>query len=202
MKLHTRLGTRIAAGLCTLAGLGLLCGCGTVSTPSPARSTTAPTAHPAAGMSMAAAPAAQKPSATQALVCSDDARGDIRTALGLRTDPATNSTYTNALFTCTYHLPAGRMRLSVKHLADRPAALAYLRGRSRSTGAQQALVGLGEAAYGDGNGLVYTIKDNEVLAVDTTTLPNTFGVQQQKRSDLAYEVASIILGCWTGDDDS
>jgi hypothetical protein len=27
-----------------------------------------------------------------------------------------------------------------------------------------------------------------------------FGPQQQRRTDLAYEIASDVLGCWTGDE--
>jgi hypothetical protein len=28
-----------------------------------------------------------------------------------------------------------------------------------------------------------------------------FGPQRQRRTDLAFEIASDVLGCWTGDDD-
>ena len=45
------------------------------------------------------------------------------------------------------------------------------------------------------------VKDNETLTVDATGLPAVFGSQQQKRTDLAYEIASDVLGCWTGDGD-
>ena len=38
------------------------------------------------------------------------------------------------------------------------------------------------------------------LRVDATGLPAVFGTQKQKRTDLAYEIASDVLGCWTGDE--
>ena len=41
------------------------------------------------------------------------------------------------------------------------------------------------------------IKDNQTLKVDTTGLPPVFGPEGQKRTDLAYEIASDVLGCWT-----
>jgi hypothetical protein len=30
-------------------------------------------------------------------------------------------------------------------------------------------------------------------------LPQEFGANGQRRTDLAYEVASDVMGCWTGD---
>ena len=94
----------------------------------------------------------------------------------------------------------GTMRLSVQHSATAKAARAYLLARGRRMHATAALAGLGEQAQGSGDGIVFVLKDNEVLEVDTTALPKVFGTEQQKRSDLAYEIASDVLGCWTGDD--
>jgi hypothetical protein len=34
------------------------------------------------------------------------------------------------------------------------------------------------------------------LQVDTTALPEMFGPQQQRRTDLAYEMATVVMGCW------
>ena len=49
-------------------------------------------------------------------------------------------------------------------------------------------------------GTVVVIKDSQTLTVDATGLPAVFGAEDQKRTDLAYEVASDVLGCWTGDE--
>ena len=38
------------------------------------------------------------------------------------------------------------------------------------------------------------------LTVDTTRCPPSSGASSQKRTDLAYEIASDVLGCWTGND--
>ena len=93
----------------------------------------------------------------------------------------------------------GRMSLQVTVLAGAPQARTLFDAdRARTSGAQ-ALAGLGDGAFGTENGTVLVLKDNQVLVVDTTGLPQEFGVNRQRRMDLAYEVASDVLGCWTGD---
>jgi hypothetical protein len=42
-------------------------------------------------------------------------------------------------------------------------------------------------------------KDDKTLQVDTTGPPARIGQHDQTPADLAYEVASDILGCWNGD---
>ena len=44
------------------------------------------------------------------------------------------------------------------------------------------------------------LKDNQIFVVDTTVLPAVFGANGQERTALAYEVASDVLDCWTGDE--
>jgi hypothetical protein len=57
---------------------------------------------------------------------------------------------------------------------------------------------LGERAYGTEDGRVLVLKDTQILVVDTTRLPQEFGANGPRRTDLAYEVASDVMGCWTG----
>ena len=142
------------------------------------------------------------PTATQAMVCGDEIKGDVKQILRLPGEPKASSTYAGTLFTCDYALPVGRMRLSVRHSASDAAALDYLTSRRAAVGANQVQYGLSDHAYGSGTGIVLVLEDNETLEVDTTGLPTVFGDQQQKRVDLAYEVASDVLGCWTGHDGS
>jgi len=120
--------------------------------------------------------------------------------LKLKKQPQVHSTYSAGLYTCTYDLPIGPMVVSVQHSATKAAAVNYMTTRSAAVHAGQKLAGLGEGAYATGTGVVLTIKDNETLEVDTTGLPRVFGSEQQKRSDLAYEIASDVLGCWTEDE--
>jgi hypothetical protein len=134
------------------------------------------------------------------MVCDDDIRGKVRTVLSLDAPAPVTSTFKNGLFTCTYALPRGPLVLSVQQSATKTAARAYFEALRRRLGATENLIGLGEGAYATPTGTAVVIKDNETLRVDATGLPAVFGPQQQKRTDLANEIASDVLGCWTGDE--
>jgi len=157
----------------------------------------------AAGESMAgrsAAPAAAAPSETAKMVCSDDVRKKVDKVLQLSTPAPVRSTWKDQLYTCTYALPMGPMVLSVKQSASKSDARAYFDALRPQLGTTETLIGLGERAYATKTGIAVVLKDNMTLRVDTTALPAVFGPQQQRRTDLAYEVASDVLGCWTGDE--
>jgi hypothetical protein len=193
------------------AGAILLTGCGTATTTATTSSTTEPVASATSpGMSpgmvmpdgsvMGAAPGAAKPPALAVMVCGDEVRGDITKVLSLPSQPGTSATWVDQLFTCTYRLPMGPMVLSVKQSADDAAARAYYQAERNRIGSTVDTVGLGEYAYRTPTGTVGLVKDNVTLTVDATGLPAQFGREGQKRTDLAYEVASVVLGCWTGDE--
>ena len=162
------------------------------------------TAAPATdGMSMAsdAAASAAAPPKSATMVCGDEIRTKVQQVLSLPAPPATSSTWASSVFTCTYALPQGPMTLTVQVLPTSARAGAKLDAdRTATTGAQD-LAGLGERAWGTDAGTAAVLKDNQILTVDTTRLPEVFGANDQKRTDLAYEVASDVLGCWTGDGD-
>jgi hypothetical protein len=148
---------------------------------------------------MAMADTSDPPSDTAKMVCSDDIRAQVSTVLKLSTPPKTESSWADRLYTCTYRLPMGPMVLSVKQSTGTAAAASYFSTLRPTLGSTEPLQGLGERSYGTGDGVVVVIKDNMTLKVDTTGLPTVFGADQQRRSDLAYEIASDVLGCWTGD---
>jgi hypothetical protein len=202
--------TRLRASLLLLAGTILLAGCA---------STDADTVHssaPAGGMSMSpgmvmpdgSTMGVPKPSAKEAgagpseaarEVCSTEIRNDIAQVLALKSVPAPKATWASHVYTCTYQLPMGRFVLSVTESTDDPAAKAFAtKLRTQLTGAR-AVAGLTTIAFASPDGRLALVKDNDTLQVDATHLPAQFGSQHEKRSDFAYEVASDVLGCWTGD---
>jgi hypothetical protein len=149
----------------------------------------------------AAAPSsAQPPSKTAAMVCGDDVTGDVARVLSLPAPPPTSSTWADQLFTCDYSLPMGPMVLSVKESPDPAAAAQFFEARRVQLGETAAAPGLGERAYATPTGTIVVIKDAMTLTVDATGLPEVFGANGQRRSDFAYEVASVVLGCWTGNE--
>jgi hypothetical protein len=139
------------------------------------------------------------PSDTARMVCGEDIRGQVSQVLKLPTPPKTDSSWADQLYTCTYRLPMGPMVLSVKQSTGTVAAAGYFSKLRPTLGSTETLQGLGERSYGTGDGVVVVIKDNLTLKVDTTGLPKVFGADGQRRADLAYEIASDVLGCWTGD---
>ncbi|MEO6700557.1 MAG: hypothetical protein ABI140_03355 [Jatrophihabitantaceae bacterium] len=187
-----------------IAGLGLTgCASGTSSASKPALST-AGAGESMAGMSMApagsAANSASKPTATALMICGDDIKGKVTQVLKLGASPATRSSFANELYTCTYLLPMGPLVLSVQHSESKAAAGHYFDTLRTKLAPAETLDGLGEHAYGTSTGIAVVVKDNETLKVDATGLPSVFGADRQKRTDLAYEIASDVLGCWTGDE--
>jgi hypothetical protein len=193
--------TRLARPASFLALLFLLGGCGATppatGSPGPSPGPSNVGAVPSAGSN--AGPLTGNPPASAAMICDADIKSKVREALRLAGPPSTEWRWSDGVYTCDYHLPMGRMSLEVTVLAGAPqASTLFDADRGRTLGAQP-LAGLGERAFGTDNGTVVVLKDNQVLVVDTTRLPQEFGANGQRRTDLAYEVASDVLGCWTGD---
>ena len=195
--------THFARAASFLALLILLAGCGATppatgsSGPSPGRSNVGAGAVPASGSNAGASTG--KPPASAAMICDADIKSKVREALSLAGPPSTEWRWSNGVYTCDYQLPMGRMSLQVTVLAGaRQARTLFNADRARTPGARP-LAGLGERAIGTENGTVLVLKDNQILVVDTTRLPPEFGANGQRRTDLAYEVASDVMGCWTGD---
>jgi hypothetical protein len=150
-------------------------------------------AHPAAT-------AAGTPPENASMVCSDEIRGKVQQVLKLPALPTVHSTWIQQVYTCTYDLPVGPMVLTVRVAATKAEADAAFQARQKATAGATSLDGLGDHAYATPEGTATVIKDAMTLTVDTTALPAVFGPDQQKRTDLANEVASDVLGCWTGND--
>jgi hypothetical protein len=145
--------------------------------------------------------AAAGPSESARMVCDSEIRGDVATALALSAQPTATPTWANHLYTCTYHLAPGPLVLSVKELPDVPAARVYfseLRKQLAPTQAVLGLASLGLPGYQTPSGTVIFLKDNKTLEVDATALPAQTGPNLVSRTDLAYQIATNILGCWTG----
>lgn len=140
------------------------------------------------------------PSPTATMVCGAEIQGKVRQVLKLTAVPVTRSTWVHRLYTCTYSLPMGPLVLSVKESPDKTSAAGYFDGLRQRLSPTEPLAGLGERSFATPTGTAVVVKDTMTLAVDATGLPAVFGPEQQKRTDLAYEIASDVLGCWTGND--
>jgi hypothetical protein len=134
------------------------------------------------------------------MVCGDDIRGKVAQVLALTSSPKTSARWTKPEYTCTYSLPMGRLVLSVQQSPSNAAAGKYFDALRPTLGKTEPLMGLGTRSYGTTGGDVVVVKDDKTLRVDATGLPTVFGTNKQKRTDFAYEIASDVLGCWTGNE--
>lgn len=141
------------------------------------------------------------PSATALMVCGPEIGNDVTAILALPSAPRTTATWNDRLYTCTYHVPSGSLVLSVKESPDTTSANTYfaaLRQRWGTTRTLTGSLGLGNPGYETPNGAVAILKDDKTLQVDATGLPPASGPNHLSRTDLAYEIATDIIGCWNG----
>ncbi|QMU74404.1 hypothetical protein GXW83_17555 [Streptacidiphilus sp. PB12-B1b] len=162
---------------------------------------TAPRMSMSPGMQMpGTATQAAGPSASAVLVCGSEIKQDVTAILALSSAPATTTTWTDHVYTCTYHLPAGPLVLSVKESPDATTATAYFQALRKQLGTTKALTmaqALGNPGYESAGGATVVLKDGKTLQVDATGMPAASGPNQLSRADLSYEVATDILGCWS-----
>ncbi|MDQ6846531.1 MAG: hypothetical protein M3019_02945 [Candidatus Dormibacteraeota bacterium] len=162
----------------------------------------------ASGMSMSAGPSGSGanpssvgPSQSARMVCGSEIRTDVTTTLGLSTQPPATATWSDHLYTCTYRLSTGPLVIRVKELPDVQAAHRYfdgLRQRNGPTHIVTGLASLGLPGYETTTGTVIFLKDDKTLQVDATALPPQLGRDLVSQTEFAYQIATNILGCWTG----
>ncbi|MFE9122372.1 hypothetical protein [Streptomyces sp. NPDC007172] len=166
----------------------------------PTGTSASPDASMRPGMQMPGMTQAAAPSASALMVCGPEIRADVVKILAPPHAPTTTTTWTDHLYTCTYHLPGGQLVLSVKESPNTASADAYFQSLRKQLGTTTQLTaaqGLGNPGYESASGTVVILKDGKTLRVDATGMPAASGPHQLSRADLAYEIASDILGCWS-----
>jgi hypothetical protein len=207
--------TMMLAGLLVLAGCGgtaidVQPAAGRPASPSSGMSTSP--SSKASGMDMAAGQSMSdmagpdgsgtgpgRPSAESRLVCGPEIGRNIGHLLALKPAPQGRATWRDHRYTCTYPLPAGPLVLAVTESADVPAAhraFMQMRRPLQPTQRLKGLAGLGLPAFETRTGITVFLKDNMVLRVDATRMMPGGFAKSVSRSDVAYEVATDVMGCW------
>jgi hypothetical protein len=143
------------------------------------------------------------PSGTATMVCGREVRGAVRRSLGLDAlppGPSSSWSASERLFTCTYRVPHGTLRLSVMDATDAAAGRAsYRRLRSRLPGARTlgGLQSLGLPGFETAAGHVAFLKDGKTLHVDASGLSGAALPSGFSRVGVAYGVASAVVACWS-----
>jgi hypothetical protein len=144
------------------------------------------------------------PSISARMTCSEE---EIQNAIVLGLDlsgslPKT-SRWVKPVYTCTYQLPQGPLRLSVTEFGSDTAAVHEF-NQLKSQYAKdkvplQTLEAFQVPTFLASDDVILTVKDNKLLRVDATELPKIVGPAHRARRDLIYLVTSAILRCWSGD---
>ncbi len=194
-----------------LAALALAClllsGCAANAAPQSGDGPTAPSPTTETGHANGHSPTtpqqgtatAAGPSAASLMVCGDQPMDRLMSILKLDSKPHTVSTWANSTFTCTYHLDAGALKISVKEAADQQAALDHFnveKALAKDAKPIEGLANLGFPAYETADGSAVFQKDSFVLHVDASALPATTGPDSITRNALAYQLSTTILACW------
>jgi hypothetical protein len=145
-------------------------------------------------------PAGKNPSISARMVCAKEAQAEIAESLGEKDTRVTAPTWKNHVYSCTYIYPNGSYTLSVKELVNLATTDAYFNGLKKQLGSVETLYGLGQFAFVAKNNDIVVQKDYKVLLVDVQKIPAPKDKFRplMSRSDVALNVASTILGCWSG----
>jgi hypothetical protein len=156
----------------------------------------------APGNAVHRAQTANAPSPSALMICGSEIRHDVATLLALPAPPRASTSWVDNVYTCTYHLAQGPLVLSVHEAGDVPTARAdfiALRKQLGTTRPLRGAAGLGLPAYETTGGNVAFLKDDKTLRVDASRLPQRVERSHRTRVDLAYTLATDIMGCWSGD---
>jgi hypothetical protein len=128
-------------------------------------------------------------------VCEPMVRDSVPASVGLPVIGEPVSGVRGDMFSCRYAFEGGALDLSVRDLHTVSQAREYFRAARGREGVDDALTGLAEGGFTKADGSVVAMKDAMILTVDVTALPPT----QVDRTGIAIQLASTVLGCWTGD---
>ena len=143
--------------------------------------------------------AASGPSDAAKMVCGEQPMDRLTEILDLGQEPHTVDSWADSTFTCTYHLDEGALEISVREAPDKAAALTYfdaMQALAVEAAPIEGLANLGFPAYETADGSAVFQKDNFVLHVDASDLPEAMGPDGISRNALAYQLSTTILACW------
>jgi hypothetical protein len=193
--------------LATVATVTLLVsGCASTSSTSTSDQADRPSASTSPGMAgmseqeMKSMDAGSGPSQTATMICGDEIRSTVQRTFALTSPPRSSHTWADGLFSCTYELPHGMLRLSVKDsLTMKPGRAYFQQLRRRLEGAStiRGVPSLGFPAFETPQGDTAFLKDGKTLRVDASSLPTSTLPAGFSRQDASYAIASAVIACWT-----
>jgi hypothetical protein len=184
--------SRVLVGV-GLAGVILLGACGSKGAPSSSPSVT----EQGKAASVTYTPAGANPSVSAKMVCQQEVRDEIASALGVSETRVTKPTWSDHVYSCTYVYPNGSIVISVKELVNADSTTKYFESLAAKLGKKEVIPGLAQGAFLAPNDDVVVRKDYKVLLVDVHGISQQF-LPAMTRADVANNIASAIMSCWTG----
>jgi hypothetical protein len=139
-----------------------------------------------------------QPSESAKMICAREAQDEIAGSLGVKTSTPPVPKWANHTYSCDYVYPNGVIKLSVHEVPSIAAARAAFRQLGVVYGRTGEQATLGQGAFYTRNKSMVVVKDNKVMFVDTSGIPDQFGKPPLSRSDVGLTVAVTVMGCWTG----
>ncbi|QNN51752.1 hypothetical protein [Nocardioides mesophilus] len=151
-------------------------------------------------MSSSATATDSRPSESAQMICSGETRDAVVRTFQLSDPPASSSTWSHQVFSCTYQLPEGDLKLSVHDATDEASGTTYFaqtRAEFDDADSIDGMQNFGLPAFQTTDGVVVFLKDGKTLRVDATGLsasafPPGFSAEQS-----AYSVAAAVIACWS-----
>jgi hypothetical protein len=140
------------------------------------------------------------PSDAAAMICNDETAAAVQRTFALTSRPAGLHSFSDQLFTCSYQLTRGDLRLSVKDVDTEASGRAYydrLQADLAPVTPIRGMAAFGFPAFQSTHGDVVFIKDHKTLWVDASRVRESDLPHGSTRTEAAYAVAAAVIACWT-----
>ena len=124
-------------------------------------------------------------------VCEDMVRDSLIAAAGESLASPQRGTWAGHRYTCTYGFGDGTLQVRVDVMKSRAGARARFLATRNDARLPSTLYGIGQEAFKAGDGAVVARKDNFLLEVDPSRLPDRLN-----RDSLAWSTTRAIFDCW------
>jgi hypothetical protein len=124
---------------------------------------------------------------------SDDTEANVRRALRLDTARATDESWAGGIYTCTHHLSPDETTVSNTVFSEPGAAHDHMATQWGATAGHGRWPGWARRPMAAAAASPSSSRTPRSSPVDTTGLPTRLGANDQRQSDLAYEIASDVL---------
>lgn len=140
------------------------------------------------------------PSEAAAMICGDETAQAVQRNFTVTRRPVGVDAFSDQLYRCSYQLPRGELRLSVKDLSAAAPGQAYFNQLERDLAPVSPIRGVesfGFPAFETSRGDVVFIKDHKTLWVDASRVGKADLRPGATRTEAAYGVAAALIACWT-----